>query len=175
MGIPIIGDLIKEVVGSVGDVAGELIVDKDKKAQLQADLVRLELEMTDKAEQRLHEQLIAQTDINKTEAAHRSVFVAGWRPAVGWVSAAGLAAQAIVMPVLSMFGLPLPDLDTELLILTMSGILGVGAMRSYDKKQGTANDVLPIIKKKAEPSSGPTNLIPPGFGDPLPEDAPWVK
>lgn len=69
-----------------------------------------------------------------------SIFVAGWRPYVGWVCGTGLAAQVIVFPLLDrIFGWTVP-FDTELLLLTMSGMFGMGAMRTYEKVKGVSTN-----------------------------------
>lgn len=171
MSIPIISDIIN----SVGGLVSEAIVDKDKRDEINFELKKLE----DRASERLNEQMIAQAEINKAEAEHESTFVAGWRPAVGWVCAAGLGAQVILFPILDrIFGVGV-DFDTELLILTMTGMLGIGGMRSFDKwagtdtKRTTSNGghvawspelgASPLKEKKRE---GPTNI--------LPENAPWM-
>jgi hypothetical protein len=84
---------------------------------------------------------LGQMEINKAEAAHQSVFVAGWRPAVGWICASALAYSYIVVPLVStalvLLGKPvvkLPVLDANLWEL-MAGMLGMGALRSWDKAQ----------------------------------------
>jgi hypothetical protein len=84
---------------------------------------------------------LGQMEINKAEAAHQSVFVAGWRPAIGWVCAAALAYSYMLVPLvgftLALLGQPVPRwpvLDNNLWEL-MFGMLGMGALRSYDKAQ----------------------------------------
>ena len=83
--------------------------------------------------------MIAQTDINKVEAASSSIFVAGWRPFCGWVGGAGLAYAAIVEPLLrllsTLYGYTgdFPAIDTTITMQILFGLLGLGAMRSYDK------------------------------------------
>ena len=83
MGIPIIGDLIS----GVKDLVSEVIVDKDKRLEINYKLQELE----SRAEDRLHQELMAQAETNKVEAQHESLFVAGWRPFIGWVSGRLLA------------------------------------------------------------------------------------
>lgn len=85
-----------------------------------------------------------QLQINAAEAGHRSIFVAGWRPMIGWVCAFAVAYQYIFTPFVSwgaaVFGLampPLPGLDDNLWELTM-GLLGMGALRSFEKIKGVA-------------------------------------
>jgi hypothetical protein len=133
-----IGDLLDPIK----DLVSEVIVDKDKRIEANIKLAELE----DRVNQRIHEQVLAQVDVNKTEAVHSSVFVAGWRPFVGWVGGIGLAYSAIMQPLLNwgsrVWGYTgqLPALDDTALITILGGMLGVGIMRSYDRKQGTATD-----------------------------------
>ena len=135
MGIPIIGDII----GAVKDIVGEVVVDKDKKNELN---VRLQ-ELADKTDQRFHEELMGQIEVNKVEAAHSSIFVAGGRPAGGWISAVGLGWQFVLSPftetVSRWFGWvgEMPSVDTESLMMLVLGMLGIGAQRSFDKMKGT--------------------------------------
>ena len=81
----------------------------------------------------------AQAKVNEVEAANSSLFVAGWRPFVGWVCGAALAYQFVLLPValfaFAAFGHPLPKppaLDDTLWQL-LTGLLGMGALRSFDK------------------------------------------
>lgn len=87
---------------------------------------------------------LAQIKVNETEAGHQSVFVAGWRPAIGWICAAALAYSYMIVPLvgfsLTLMGKPVPRwpvLDGNLWEL-MFGMLGLGALRSYDKAQERA-------------------------------------
>lgn len=95
--------------------------------------------------------IVAQTDINKIEAASTSVFVAGWRPFCGWVGGTGLAYAAIIEPLLSFIARlsgytgEFPVIDTTITMQILFGLLGLGAMRSYDKLKGVES--LEIKKK----------------------------
>jgi hypothetical protein len=89
--------------------------------------------------------MTAQTDINKVEAGNPSLFVSGWRPAIGWVCALALAYQYLLRPlsntIAAIFGItlpPLPGLDDNLWQLMM-GMLGMGGLRTYEKTQGVAS------------------------------------
>ena len=92
-----------------------------------------------------------QLDINKVEAASSSVFVAGWRPFCGWVGGAGLAYAAIVEPLLSFIARlsgytgAFPVIDTTITMQILFGLLGLGAMRSFDKVKAVESHE---IKKK---------------------------
>ena len=88
---------------------------------------------------------MAQIDVNKTEAASSDRFVSGWRPFVGWVGGAGFAYAAIVEPIMRFaaqvgfhYTGAFPVIDTALTMQVLFGILGLGALRSYDKKNGAA-------------------------------------
>lgn len=157
--IPILGD----VISSVKDLVSEAIPDPDKRREVELELTKI----ADAAEARLSDERISQMAVNQEEAKSGSVFVAGWRPFVGWVSGVGLAAQSIVLPILAHFTGNLIELDTTLLITTLTGMLGIGAMRTYEKVKGVStNDYrdVPETKKKG----APVNLL-----KDLPEDAPW--
>lgn len=104
-----------------------------QKAQLEMQSKLLEIASAEGA---------AQAEINKVEAANSNLFVAGWRPAIGWVCASGFAWVYLLCPVLTWFtaviGLQVtfPTVDNGLMELTM-GMLGMGALRSFDKWKGT--------------------------------------
>lgn len=115
-----------------------LIPDKTQAAQAKAQLVQMQV-------QGQLDEIKGQLDINKVEAASNSIFVAGWRPAVGWVCAGALAFDSILRPfvnwVTAIFHHPInaQALDMSTLIPLLAGLLGFGAMRSFDKSQGTNN------------------------------------
>jgi hypothetical protein len=77
-------------------------------------------------------------------AKHRSVFVAGWRPAIGWVAACGLGYQFLVLPFAGLINaylkLPaeLPELQAEQLMTLVLSLLGLGGMRTFEKYKGAA-------------------------------------
>ena len=88
--------------------------------------------------------ITTQTDTNKVEAASSSVFVAGWRPFCGWIGGCGLAYAAIIEPtarfvatVMVGYTGDFPAIDTTITMQVLFGMLGLGAMRSYDKAKGT--------------------------------------
>ena len=87
--------------------------------------------------------ITTQTDTNKVEAASSSVFVAGWRPFCGWIGGCGLAYAAIIEPtarfvatVMVGYTGDFPAIDTTVTMQVLFGMLGLGAMRSYDKVKG---------------------------------------
>ena len=87
---------------------------------------------------------LAQIEVNKVEAASRSLFVSGWRPCVGWVCAAALAYTYVLQPmfifILAQTGhlVEMPALDIAGLMPILMGLLGLGGLRSYEKVKGVA-------------------------------------
>lgn len=86
-----------------------------------------------------------QLEINKAEAENANWFVSGWRPFVGWGCGFGLVYAALVEPfarfaavVIFDYKGEFPVLDTTITTQVLFGMLGLGAMRSYDKKAGTS-------------------------------------
>jgi len=89
----------------------------------------------------------AQTDINKVEASSTSLFVAGWRPYVGWICGTALGIDCIVRPLVNwtatLCGHPIdfPSLNDPILKSTMAGMLGLGyGLRTYEKLKDVAQN-----------------------------------
>ena len=86
----------------------------------------------------------SQTEVNKVEAAHSSIFVAGWRPFIGWMGGISLGYAFLLQPILAwflaIFGVttPLPEPNTETMMALVTAMLGVTAARSFDKWKGTS-------------------------------------
>lgn len=116
---------------------GETIIDRvipDKNA------ARIAKETLARMEQQGELSIIAgQLEINKIEAAHKSIFVAGWRPAVGWICAFALAYHFICAPILDIW-LEIPVIEVEGLYPILMGMLGLGGMRSFEKMKGVARE-----------------------------------
>ena len=85
----------------------------------------------------------AQSAVNLAEASNPKLFVSGWRPAAGWVCVLGLLYSVFLRPMISWlatiwrFGAVPPVIDDVILMQLLFGMLGLGALRSYDKRQGT--------------------------------------
>ena len=139
---------IGSIIESVGKVAGDLYTTDKERLQMALEERKLDLE-----EKKIDQATdLAQVDINKIEAASSSLFVAGWRPAVGWVGVLGLAYQFLGYPLMQWvwsFGQgcdiipkglnPPPDLQTDQLMTLLAGLLGFGGMRSFEKHKGVAS------------------------------------
>jgi len=84
-------------------------------------------------------QITGQMDINKVEAASSSLFVSGWRPAIGWICGAGFAVQFVIGPLAewgsALYGHPVkfPVMDTGTMMPLLLGMLGLGGLRTAEK------------------------------------------
>ena len=138
---------IGSIIEGVGKVADSLITTDKERLQMALEDRKLDLEQAriDQATD------LAQVDVNKIEAENPNLFVSGWRPAVGWVGVLGLAYQFLGYPLMQWvwaFGqgvdlipkglAPPPDLQTDQLMVLLSGLLGFGGMRSFEKSRGVA-------------------------------------
>lgn len=84
-------------------------------------------------------QVLAQLEINAKEAAHPSIWTSGWRPFYGWVGGMGFAYATVVQPILMWYGASHgwptpPEINLELLWVVITGMLGIGGLRTYEKK-----------------------------------------
>ncbi len=126
-------------VSAALDIGGK-IIDRIWPDPAQAAAAKLELMKMQQAGELA--QITGQLDVNKVEAGSASVFVAGWRPSVGWVCSAGLAIQFVIGPVLTwaaaLLGHPIafPSLDMGTLMTLLAGMLGLGGMRTVEKLNG---------------------------------------
>lgn len=124
---------IDDAIAAGLQVLNKFVPDPEARAKAEADL-RNSLQAWDKS----------QTDVNAVEAANSSVFVAGWRPFIGWTCGLALAYQYVAAPlvvwVMSTFGYlitPPPRLDETLWQLVFA-MLGMGGLRTFEKIKGVA-------------------------------------
>jgi len=129
--------LITALSPIVGKVIDRVVPDQEAaakaKREIQSELVN-----------NINDIAKAQIEVNKTEAAHRNVFVAGWRPFIGWVGGAAFAYHFVLQPIfvfaLAAYGvsLELPSFDMGALMTVLTGMLGLGGLRTFEKMKGTA-------------------------------------
>jgi len=92
--------------------------------------------------------LLGQINVNAAEANHKSIFVAGWRPFVGWVCGFGLLYASVIEPLMRFIATvngytgTFPILDTTITMQVLLGMLGLGMMRTKEKEKGTHKDSL---------------------------------
>jgi hypothetical protein len=131
--------MIQSLIGPVSSLLDKFIEDKDQKNSLAHEIATM-------SERHAQELAKGQLEVNKVEAASKSLFVSGWRPAVGWVCVFGFAGNFITIPVTNML-LELLSSEVRLPLIPMAemmpvlmGMLGLGAMRSVEKVQKVARD-----------------------------------
>ena len=124
--------LLTTLIGPVTGLLDKFIEDKDQKNAIAHQLATM-------AERHAQELLKGQLEVNKVEAAHKSLFVAGWRPAIGWICGIALLYSTILSPILDIW-FTVPAVDTSLLQTVLMGMLGLGAMRSYEKTKGVQRE-----------------------------------
>ena len=127
--------LIDKLIAPVAGILDKFVVDKDLKMQLQHEL-----------ETAMQNANLAQLEVNKVEATHKSIFVAGWRPFVGWVCGVSLAYHFILSPLIQ-FGFALAGMEQELpefefsqLSTVLMGMLGLGGLRTFEKMKGVSRE-----------------------------------
>lgn len=140
---------IGAIVEGVGKVADDLITSDEERLKVAIEEKQIEAALVQ-----------GQLEINKAEAGNPSMFVAGWRPFIGWVGGFAMAYQFILYPFL-VWGWslmqakgvvpqhldPPPPLDANILWTIVTGMLGIAGMRSFDKMQQTdTRAVAPAVK-----------------------------
>jgi Holin of 3TMs, for gene-transfer release len=134
-----IASIIGENIGSAfKDIVGSFKADPTVAIQVQERLAEAQLAIQAK----LVDQVTDQIDVDKAEAQNANWWVAGWRPYIGWICGTALGFYFIVAPLGTWFsnliGHPtqFPVLDMKSLMTILSGMLGFGGMRTYEKLQG---------------------------------------
>ena len=129
--------MIDKLIGPVTGLLDKFIEDKDQKAKLAHEVATM-------AQKHAQELAKGQLEVNKAEAQHKSIFVSGWRPAVGWGCVFGMMGNFMVIPfanfVLALLEIPVsvPLIDTATMMPVLMGMLGLGAMRTYEKRTGVS-------------------------------------
>jgi len=132
---------VGSIIEAVGKVAGDLITTDKERMEMEIEQRKLDLEekKLDMAGD------MAQIAVNTEEAKSSSFFVSGWRPFIGWGCGIAFIYSALIEPIcrfvattVFMYDGAFPTIDTNLTMQVMLGMLGLGAMRSFEKSNGTA-------------------------------------
>ena len=124
--------MIESLIGPVAGLLDKFIEDKDQKNALAHQIATM-------SERHAQELAKGQLEVNKAEAASTSLFVSGWRPAVGWVCVLGMASNFVLIPMVNFIlalaesTITVPLIDTSTMMPVLLGMLGLGAMRSAEK------------------------------------------
>ena len=121
------------LIGPATKLLGKFIEDKDAKNKLAHEIATM-------AEKHAQELAKGQLAINKEEAKSSNIFVAGWRPFIGWSCGFALVwhfiAAAFIIFFAALFGAtlpPLPEFDMGSLMTVLMGMLGLGSLRTFEK------------------------------------------
>lgn len=125
--------MLQALIGPATEIIGKFIEDKDQKNKLAHEIATM-------AEKHALEMAKGQMAINAEEAKHRNIFVAGWRPFIGWTCGLALFAHFILFPsadvitaYLGYDAVSYPAFDMDSLMTILLGMLGLGGMRSFEK------------------------------------------
>lgn len=130
-GIPVVG----KIIDGIFNIIDKVVPDKNAAEKMKNEIQMLALTQA-------HEEIKGQLEINKQEAAHSSIFVAGWRPSIGWVCSMALFYKYIGNPifewVIALKGLTVkaPVLEAGELFTLVLGMLGMGTLRTFEKMKG---------------------------------------
>ena len=128
---------IDAIANLVSTAVDKIFPDANIEAQSKADALKAELSKE-------LEYTLGQIEINKIEASSSSVFVSGWRPAVGWTGALGYAYEFLIRPIgngiMVSLGAPpaFPGIEVEALTSLLFGLLGLGTLRTVEKINNVA-------------------------------------
>ena len=109
--------MLAQLIGPVTGLLDKFIEDKDQKNALAHDLATM-------ADNHAQELAKGQLAVNAVEAAHKSLFVAGWRPFVGWICGVGLLYNVLISQILAIW-FEVPTVDPSLLTPILMGMLGM--------------------------------------------------
>ena len=146
------GGGVDAIAKTVGGIADNLHTSGEEKAKARLDERKLDFKFAELEDAGASRQVA----VNLQEARHKSVFVAGWRPFVGWISAVGFGLHVIVIPIaelgVALWGpepaIKMPEFDTVLILTILGGMLGIGkGLRSIEKVKGVAQDRIRVSKK----------------------------
>lgn len=130
---------LESLISPISTLLDKVIPDADERRRLAHEIATL-------SERHAHELAKEQIGVNKVEAAHKSLFVAGWRPAIGWVCCIGMASNFVFIPAgnfilaINHSDISIPLLELSEMMPVLMGMLGLGAMRSYEKAKGVSRE-----------------------------------
>ena len=127
--------MLQAILPLIGPILDKIIPDKAGAEKAKQEIEKTLIDNASKLN-------LAQAEINKAEAEHRSVFVAGWRPMIGWSCAIGIfwlfVGHPIVVYLDAMDGIvsPIPTIDHDILLELTFAMLGMAGLRTFEKLKG---------------------------------------
>lgn len=136
---PIIGPIVEKLVDRIPNP------NERAKAKEQFEMELMQAVMSASSQQ---------NKINEIEAAHKSVFVAGWRPFIGWICGIGLLWAFVLQPMAAWVFIafmpdspPPPQIPTDGLYQLVLAMLGMGGLRTFEKMRGVSRETSPLKNK----------------------------
>ena len=124
--------IVELLVGPITGLLEKVIPDLDERKRLAHEIATM-------TEKHAHTVAMEQIKVNSEQAAHKSLFVAGARPAAMWVCVLAMANNYLIAPYIDAFTTStIPVLDLSVMMPVLLGTLGLGTMRSYEKARGVA-------------------------------------
>jgi hypothetical protein len=128
--------MLELLINPIASLLDKVIPDKDQRDKLAHEIATM-------SQKQGYELAKAQIAVNQVEAGHRSIFVAGWRPALGWVGVSAIAYNYVLLPLINIYLISnsmdvLSPMDLSELMPLILGMLGLGGYRTYEKKKGVA-------------------------------------
>jgi len=140
-------NILAPIMSPIINKALSLIPDKNARAQAEEELKQSLVDAVNTIN-------LAQIEINKIEAGHKSIFIAGWRPFIGWVCGMGIAWAFLVQPLVvwgfaicGKTSVELPMINVNGLYQLVLAMLGMGGLRTFEKIKGVAREVSPLVEK----------------------------
>ena len=137
---PLAVSAVGGIIGAVGGIIDSVYTSDKERMDAQIELAKIDASL-----------LTTQMEVNKAEAGHTSIWVAGWRPACGWVGAAAMAYQFLLYPFMVWAWALMqakgwipgtlvhpPMLDTDALWVILTGMLGIAGARTFEKVKGVS-------------------------------------
>lgn len=135
MSITAIAAIVSTIIGPITNLLSEAIPDKDKRDELAHKLATM-------AASQAHENSLAQLKVNEKEAESAHMFVAGWRPYIGWTCGFAMGFNYIVVPILTGMDVHLQVLDITTMFPVLLGMLGLAGLRTTEKVKGVSREDL---------------------------------
>ncbi len=117
------------LIGPATKLIGKFVKDKDLQQKLSHDIATM-------AEKHAQQLALQQIEVNKAEAKG-NWFQSSWRPLIGWICGLSLAINYMVSPIMSGFGVIIPQADMTVMMPLLFGMLGISGLRSFDKYKKT--------------------------------------
>lgn len=119
---------LSSLIAPVTGLLDKFIPDADTKQKIAHEIAT----MSEKHAQAI---ALAQIELNTAEAKG-NWFQSGWRPATGWVCVLGFGVNFLVSPMMSGFGIDIPQADTSTMLPVLMGMLGLGGLRTFERVKG---------------------------------------